>query len=128
MAHYLLSAEARFSAAHTLPGVSQCDRMHGHNWTVRVTVRIEPETLDSTGIGVDFRVLEGAARSAVEDFEHRYLNDLPAFAEHAPTAERIARVVSERVAEQLAEAAPPARLVEVAVWEMPEYRVVYRAD
>ena len=55
MAHFLLSAEATFSAAHTLPGVPLCDRMHGHNWRVRVTVRVDATELDQHGMGVDFR-------------------------------------------------------------------------
>lgn len=126
MAHYLLSAEATFSAAHTLPGVDVCDRLHGHNWRVRVTVRVEADALDQTGISVDFRVLETITRAAVADFEHRHLNDLPAFTGGPPSAEHIARVVGERTAGRLAEASPAARVELVEVWELPQYRVAYR--
>lgn len=126
MAHYLLSAETTFSAAHTLPGVDQCDRLHGHNWRVRVTVRVEESALDGGGMGVDFREIEGIARGTVADFEHRLLNDLEPFRDRPPTAERIAQVVCARVAACLAEAAPQAAVEEVEVWEMPQFRVVYR--
>ena len=34
--YFLLSAEATFSAAHTLPGAGACEQMHGHNWRVWV--------------------------------------------------------------------------------------------
>jgi 6-pyruvoyltetrahydropterin/6-carboxytetrahydropterin synthase len=126
MAYYLLSAETTFSAAHTLPGVDMCARMHGHNWRVRVTVRFDSEGLDNSGMGVDFRVLEQSARHAVADFEHRYLNDLEAFQGGVPSAETIARTVSDRIAGQLGELAPAARVEEVELWELPQYRVVYR--
>lgn len=126
MAHYLLSAEAGFSAAHTLPAVEMCDRFHGHNWRVRLTVRVEERALDAGGMGVDFRVIERVAQDVVADFEHRYLNDLEPFRHQPPTAERLARVVAERAGTRLADAAPGASVEEVTVWELPEYRVVYR--
>jgi 6-pyruvoyltetrahydropterin/6-carboxytetrahydropterin synthase len=121
---YYLSAEATFSAAHTLPNGGDCSRMHGHNWRVRVTVRVEEAALDpSTGMGVDFRILERALRDAVSDFDHQYLNELDPFAEHAPSAEHVSRIVCDRVAGVLE---PSARVDAVEVWEMPEYRVLYR--
>ncbi len=125
MAHYLLSAEASFSAAHTLPGVPTCERMHGHNWRVRVTVRVDADALDRVGMGVDFRVIEQAAGEAVADFDHTYLNENDVFGEYLPTAERVAVVVCERVQATLSDTAPAARVEAVEVWEMPQYRVSY---
>jgi 6-pyruvoyltetrahydropterin/6-carboxytetrahydropterin synthase len=126
MSHFLLSAEAGFSAAHTLPGVDRCGNMHGHNWRVRVTVRVSAEQLDGHGMGVDFRDLERVTREAVGDFEHSYLNDLATFASRPPSAETIARVVSERVTRSLAEHPSGAAVTQVELWEMPQYKVVYR--
>lgn len=128
MPHFLLSAETAFSGAHTLPGVPVCERLHGHNWRVRVTVRIEQDALDHVGMGVDFRTLEAEARHAVADFDHAHLNELPDFAARLPTAENVARVVGERISRRLADLAPAAVLTEVEVWEMPRYRVSYRPD
>ena len=124
--HYLLSAEAGFSAAHTLPGIDMCQRLHGHNWRVRLTVRVPESRLDGLGMGVDFREIERVTRETVADFEHRYLNDLPEFVDRPPTAERVAKVVYTRAAERLATVAPAAEIADVEVWETPEYRVVYR--
>ncbi|MBI4502107.1 MAG: 6-carboxytetrahydropterin synthase [Gemmatimonadetes bacterium] len=124
--HYLLSAEAGFSAAHTLPGIDMCQRLHGHNWRVRLTVRVPESRLDGLGMGVDFREIERVARDVVADFEHRYLNDLPEFSDRPPTAERVAKVVCSRATERLANLAPAAEVADVEVWETPEYRVVYR--
>lgn len=123
---FLLSAEAGFAAAHTLPGVDMCSRMHGHNWRVRVTVRVAAERMDALGMGVDFRDIERHTRQAVSEFEHRYLNDLPAFATHPPTAETIARVVAERVAAGLAGHPSEAAVATVELWETPLYKVTYR--
>lgn len=126
MAHFLLSAETTFSAAHTLPGVEMCDRMHGHNWRIRLTVRVDENALDGVGMGIDFRVLEQVARATVEDFEHQYLNDLEPFEDGPPSAERIAKIVHDRAAAQLARSAPSAAVEEVTLWELPQYRVIYR--
>lgn len=64
-----------FSAAHflTLPG-HVCERLHGHNYRVAVTVegRVDAET----GFVVDFAVVKRAARAAIEPLDHRVL--LPA--------------------------------------------------
>jgi 6-pyruvoyltetrahydropterin/6-carboxytetrahydropterin synthase len=122
----LLSAEAGFSAAHTLPGVDMCERFHGHNWRVRLTVRVSESRLDQLGMGVDFREIERVTKDVVAQFEHRYLNDLPEFKDRPPTAERVAKVVCDRASEQLARSAPGAEISGVEVWETPQYRVVYR--
>lgn len=124
MAHYVLSAEAAFAAAHTLPGVDMCARMHGHNWRVQVSIKVTD--LDGNGMGLDFRDLERITQESVQDFEHQYLNDLAAFDDRLPTAEGIARLVCERVAGRLMDVAPGVQVDEVTLWEMPQYRVVYR--
>jgi 6-pyruvoyltetrahydropterin/6-carboxytetrahydropterin synthase len=126
MGHYLLSAEATFSAAHQIPGVDMCDRVHGHNWRVRVTVRVGDDGLDGSGMGVDFRAIEGLARDSVAAFEHRHLNELEPFRDRPPTAERIARVLCDRITEGLGGVSPEATVDSIEVWEMPEYRVLYR--
>jgi 6-pyruvoyltetrahydropterin/6-carboxytetrahydropterin synthase len=123
--HFLISAETSFSAAHHLPGVDTCDRIHGHDWRVRLTVRVDAAALGPSGMAVDFREVEGTARAAVEDFEHRDLNRLEAFAGTAPTAEQVARIVFQRAQARLA-GAQAARVEEVEVWETPTFRVVYR--
>jgi 6-pyruvoyltetrahydropterin/6-carboxytetrahydropterin synthase len=125
-AHYLLSAEAAFAAAHTLPGVEKCERMHGHNWRVRLTVQVDESALDAGGMAVDFRVIESALQDAVGEFDHSYLNELEPFRQTPPTAECIARVVCERSAARLGEGAPAAAITSVEVWETPHYRVEYR--
>ncbi len=126
MGLYLLSAEATFSAAHTLPGVEVCDRMHGHDWRVRLTVCIDETQMGEDAMAIDFRVIEDITKGSVADFDHRYLNDLEPFKNHAPTAERLAQVICATASERLAAAAPHAAVEQVELWEVPQYRVVYK--
>jgi len=126
MGYYTLAAEAGFSAAHRLPDVDKCDRLHGHNWRVRLTVRVDEANLDDLGMGLDFREIEKTAKEAVADFDHAYLNDLAPFRDKHPTAERLAKVVYDRAAARFASITPTAKLVEVEAWEMSDYRVTYR--
>ena len=103
-----------------------CERFHGHNWRVRLTVKVPERGLDELGMGVDFREIERVAKEVVGEFEHRYLNDLPEFKERPPTAERVAKVICVQAAERLAASAPAAKISDVEVWETPQFRVVYR--
>jgi len=128
VAYYLISAEADFSAAHRLPGVDHCDQLHGHNWRIRLTVRVREADIDGSGMGADFRHIEQVARVAVSDFDHAYLNDLEPFRDLMPTAEHLAKVVCERAAARLADVAPAAKVEQVEAWETPLYRIVYRPE
>lgn len=63
---------AGFSAAHflTLPG-HMCERLHGHNYRVAVTVEgpLDP----ATGFLADFAVLKRGLRQLIEPLDHRLL-------------------------------------------------------
>ena len=124
--YFVLSAEATFSAAHRLPGAGECEQLHGHNWRVRLNVRVDETQLDGTGMGIDFRLIEQIVRAAVADFDHAYLNDLEPFQDRPPTAELIAREVCRRAQKLLEDSAPTAAVAEVETWEMAGYRAVYR--
>ncbi len=124
--YFLLSAEATFSAAHRLPGAGTCEQLHGHNWRVRLTVRLDEALLDGQGMGIDFRILEEIVQSSVSEFDHAYLNDLEPFMEHPPTAELIAREVCRRAQALLQDTAPSVSIAELEAWEMAGYRTVYR--
>lgn len=62
----------RFSAAHflTLPG-HVCERLHGHNYRVAVTV--EGPVDSATGFVVDFAVLKRIVQGVIEPLDHRVL-------------------------------------------------------
>ena len=86
---YLLRVVTDFAAAHSLRGYAgECSRLHGHNW--KLEVEVLATALDDLGMGIDFKAIKTAARNAIANFDHQYLNERPPFHEINPTAENIA--------------------------------------
>ncbi len=107
---YEITIEETFDAAHCLREYSgACRNLHGH--TYRVSARFLFAELDDFGMALDFRKAKEALRAATEHLDHTYMNELPEFSVHNPTAENIARFVFERV-----KPAQP-QLSSVSVWE-----------
>jgi len=95
-----ISIEEQFSAAHALrnyPG--NCEHLHGHNWTVKVTVRCLE--LNDIGIGVDFRDVKQSVREALHRLDHVNLNELPPFNDINPSSENIACCLYEELSHKL---------------------------
>jgi 6-pyruvoyltetrahydropterin/6-carboxytetrahydropterin synthase len=97
---YQLSVEESFASAHQLRGYKgKCEKLHGHNWRVVMTVR--GETLDSTGLLVDFGVLKNVLRKLCAVFDHSFLNEIFPFTEINPSSENIARIFAEMAAKEI---------------------------
>ena len=110
-----LEVEGHFSAAHSLRDYQgKCERLHGHNWLVRLT--LGGEALGDQGMLMDFHDARELLSGAIADCDHSNLNDLEQFKDQNPTTENIARVICERVA---AEAPEGVRVRRVTVWETP---------
>jgi len=89
-----------FSAAHCLREYDgDCERLHGHNWTVEVFVRCRK--LNNIGIGIDFREVKKAIGEVVKPLDHSHLNEHPAFRNENPTSENIAQYIYEKLADKL---------------------------
>jgi len=113
---YLLTVKADFAAAHALREYGgSCERLHGHNWLVEVTVAAGK--LDHRGLAVDFSILKSELTKALERFDHRLLNDVPPFDEMNPTSENLARHLAGELDAVLADHDPPVRVFEVRVHE-----------
>jgi 6-pyruvoyltetrahydropterin/6-carboxytetrahydropterin synthase len=94
---YEITTEAHFCAAHSLLNYEgPCENLHGHNWHVKATVKCE--TLDKSGLGIDFKVLKRKLNSILDEFDHRHLNDVVS---ESPSSECIARHIYRRLAESL---------------------------
>jgi 6-pyruvoyltetrahydropterin/6-carboxytetrahydropterin synthase len=81
--------KSHFSAGHHLrdyPG--NCERPHGHNWKVKVTVKAE--SLDNLGMGLDFRVVKEAVKKVLDTLDHHDLNEHKDFQTVNPSSENIA--------------------------------------
>ena len=120
---YEVKIKADFSAAHNLNEAGgKCESLHGHNFKVEVAV--ESETLDDSGMVIDFRLLKEKTRDLLERLDHRYLNELPWFQGKNPSAENIAFFLFQEIARQIDPG--PGRVIWVAVWESDTSRAIYR--
>ncbi len=92
--------KTHFSGGHHLrdyPG--NCEKPHGHNVKIKVTVRARQ--LGKLGMGIAFRILKKQANSVVDELDHCDLNEHPAFQDRNPSSEHIARFLFERLEEGL---------------------------
>lgn len=122
MGTYELTVKSHFDAAHHLydyPG--ECRNLHGHTWDIEVTVA--GEELDGIGIVYDFKSLKADLATVLERYDHVLINEVEPFDTISPTAENLARVICEQL-QQVVDVR--VRVSEVAVWESPIARLVYR--
>ncbi len=113
-----------FSAAHSLRGYrGDCERLHGHNYRVEVTVT--SRELDSMGVVMDFRELKQLVKGILDGLDHRYLNDIEPFREQNPSAENIARHIFTALSPSIEK---PLKLHEVVVWENDTCCVSFSGD
>ena len=93
---YEITVCAAFEAAHFISGYDgKCARLHGHNWRVEAIVR--GTELDTLGMLIDFKILKAELNKILDEFDHRFLNELDTFKEENPTAENLARKIFERL-------------------------------
>jgi 6-pyruvoyltetrahydropterin/6-carboxytetrahydropterin synthase len=119
-----ITLEESISAAHALRAYrGACERAHGHNYRVRVT--LEGEQLDEAGLLMDFVELRHLLREVLEPFDHRMLNEVAPFDSVNPTAENLARHFFEELEQRLA-GRSHVRVREVRVWETPGAAAAYR--
>ncbi len=121
---YEITVKRTFSAAHTLMIGGKNETLHGHNFTVEVT--LSSERLDDEGLVVDFRVLKGWTDEILEELDHTFLNELSFLKDINPTSENIARFIYEKISEKII--AQSYMLQKVAVWESESAKAVYRGS
>ena len=120
---YTVRVEEWFSAAHFLARYhGKCERLHGHNYKVRATA--SGPDLDEGGMLLDFSILRRTLRDITEGLDHTSLNDHPAFRDGAPSAERIAKFIYDRMQAE----SPQARITLVEVFETERSRATYSPD
>ena len=114
-----LGLDYHFEAAHFLPNVAdghKCKRMHGHSYTVVVTV--EGEVDPAMGWVIDFGDIDVVVGPVIAGLDHRLLNELPGLAN--PTCELLAAWLWNRIKPALP------ILAEISVSETPASRCVVR--
>ncbi len=117
--------QTHFSAGHHLrdyPG--NCERPHGHNWHVEITVRAT--RLDELGMGIDFRTIKDAAARVMKELDHCDLNEHPSFKDKNPSSENLAVYIFDSLKEELQH--ERYKLYSILVGETPSSAVIYREE
>jgi 6-pyruvoyltetrahydropterin/6-carboxytetrahydropterin synthase len=113
---YEITTEVPFSSAHFIEGYpGDCANMHGHNWTVKATLRSEERR--EGGLTYDFRKLKALLAEVIVPLDHAVLNDIPHFKKNNPTAEVIAEWIYRELVARIE--APDVTVSRVEVWENP---------
>ena len=128
---YEITVNRRFAAAHRIEGHrGRCADLHGHTWTVEVTVG--GRRLDHCGMLVDFKTIKDVVDGIIRHLDHTYLNELDCFGDDAgekkPTAENLAEYIYVKVREELSGIAPEVSPCSVRIWESPDASALYRED
>lgn len=97
---YSIHKDFTFSAAHQIRGhTGGCERLHGHNYRVRVC--LAAESLDDLGMVEDFTDLKRTMEQVLRPFDHQLINDVAPFDEINTTAELLAEHVFLEVQDRL---------------------------
>lgn len=138
---YTLQTNASFDSAHFLKGYEgKCSNIHGHRWSVEVTVASEDveETGPLQGMIVDFKTLKEDLKSLADALDHSLIIEKGSLREKTkealeeeefriielpfrPTAENLARYFYERMEEK------EYQVVLVKVYETPNNCAGYSA-
>ena len=93
---YEIKIVTQFAAAHRLENFyGKCEALHGHNW--KVEVFLVGNTLDGTGLLMDFGVVKARTKEVLDEIDHKYLNELAAFQDRNPSSENLAHYLFERL-------------------------------
>jgi 6-pyruvoyltetrahydropterin/6-carboxytetrahydropterin synthase len=97
---YEVKVITHFAAAHQLRNFKgKCEQLHGHNWKVEVTIRGESVTHE--GLLIDFQEVRNVANGILEELDHSFLNELPAFKDQNPSSENIAAYIFRELEKRL---------------------------
>ena len=117
---YKICVKESFSAAHFLRNYKgKCEKVHGHNWVVAVTVG---SAKLRKGMVMDFVNLKKALEKVTGLLDHNFLNKIQHFEKINPTSENIAKFIFASLKKSLPK---PVKLLEVAVEETPSNKVTY---
>lgn len=120
---YELVVQKEFAGAHSLRGYDgECERLHGHNWKVEVTLR--SKELDNLGMVIDFKIVKEMIGKILSRFDHSYLNELEEFSHENPTTENVSKIVYENLIKVLP---PEISIAKVKTWESGSCAAAYYA-
>jgi len=119
---YELTVIRQFSAAHQLREFrGNCERLHGHNWKVEIS--LTGEELNDAGLLIDFKEVKEATDRTLEELDHSFLNELPHFRDQNPSSENIAAYIFEKLSSTLN--SNQIKVTKVTAWESDSARASY---
>jgi 6-pyruvoyl-tetrahydropterin synthase len=114
--------ETTFCATHVLTREGRpLEPLHGHDW--RVEAVAAGESLDASGVVVDFEKLKKAVGEVASRFHYGDITSHPDFAGQSPSAEAVARYFFREVRKGMG--ADGKLLRRVRVWEAPGCSATY---
>ncbi|HET9553803.1 MAG TPA: 6-carboxytetrahydropterin synthase QueD [Anaeromyxobacteraceae bacterium] len=115
-----------FSAAHQIRfHGGKCERLHGHNWRIRVYA--QASELNRIGMVIDFADLQKLVAEIGVRFDHQNVNEIPPFDQINTTAELLAKFFYDEANARLAAAENGrVRVARVDVWENEGSLATYR--
>lgn len=120
-----MTIKKSFSAAHTLKDIGgKCEELHGHNFTVEVSV--SSLVLSKGGILIDFQTLKQWTEDILKELDHKYLNDIPHFKDSHPSSENIAKYIYDRISAKACQ--HNLSVTHITVWESEDARVSYSGE
>jgi 6-pyruvoyltetrahydropterin/6-carboxytetrahydropterin synthase len=121
-----ISKDFVFSAAHQIRfHGGKCERLHGHNWRVRVHAKASE--LNRIGMVIDFADLQKLVAEIGHRFDHQNVNEIPPFDQVNTTAELLARFFYTEASARLAASENGrVKVSKVEVWENEGSLATYR--
>jgi 6-pyruvoyltetrahydropterin/6-carboxytetrahydropterin synthase len=114
--------ETTFCATHVLTREGRpLEPLHGHDW--RVEAVAAGESLDATGVVVDFELLKKTVGEVASRFHYGDVTSHPDFAGQSPSAEAVARYFFNEVRKGMG--AEGRLLRRVRIWEAPGCSATY---
>ena len=119
---YQITIETHFSSAHRLRQYDgECERLHGHNWKVQISVA--SEVINDIGMVMDFKDLKGVVKPLIGKLDHHYLNEISPFTEINPTTENIAKYLFDEFSKVIN--TDLIKVTKVEIWESPTCSASY---
>lgn len=120
MSRWVIHAQASFDAHHALTSyLGERESSHGHPW--KIAVRVGADELNEEGYALDFHQVRDLLAAAIASLDRSDLNRHPEIGQPSPTAERVAEVLSQKLAPGYEKIG--GQLLSVSVWEGPDNRV-----
>jgi 6-pyruvoyl-tetrahydropterin synthase len=114
--------ETTFCATHVLTREGRpLEPLHGHDW--RVEAVAAGESLDASGVVVDFEKLKKAVGEVASRFHYGDITSHPDFAGQSPSAEAVAHYFFQEVRNGMG--AEGSLLRRIRIWEAPGCSATY---